>query len=663
MSESILSAPPGPLGPTRLTPLTAASSPDQRLPLTLAIGARLEIQLTQTLSANHIEARLRVPGENMPWSTATRLQLSSPLPDLLARQAAAGTPSGNPIRLQADVVAVSPVLTLRILPQTSQPSGSATPSPVAGTREWMDAQLRQHLPQSRPLASTMESWIRRLPPSEGLDTPSVSQSTVATDVTQRMIATILNRLATTAELTDPVRLPVALKQSGIWLEALMAQTAANPAQRIDLTADLKGQLLRLAQQIRATNQAPPTPPSATDATATARPQPEPGAPNPGGNPKPPPDGRTPAPPTAPDTSTVARPQPEPAAIKPGGNPAPLPDGRTPTPPTEPDTTSPARPQPEPGTTKSGSNPTPLPDGRTPPTPPSATDATATARPQPEPGAPNPGGNPKPPPDGRASPAPSTAPGTTAPTRPQPEPEPGAIKPGSNPMPPSDGRTSPAPSTTPGTTAPIRPQPGSEPGATRPDITSPGRQPPESGSPNPTEPVRTASQAPPTDPAPQTQTRTPSTEPPPPPTLAREVDGMIKQVVTQQLQTLEAGTDPPRWVLELPFKTPAGLLTLEADIQREARAGQAETDGWSMRIRLNLPRLGPLSINLNLRADRLNASLQAEHQAAVEILRQHLATLRQQLEDRQIEIASLHASQRPRTDTGSTRRPPLLSEQA
>ena len=139
--------------------------------------------------------------------------------------------------------------------------------------------------------------------------------------------------------------------------------------------------------------------------------------------------------------------------------------------------------------------------------------------------------------------------------------------------------------------------------------------------------------------------------------------MIKQVVTQQLQTLEAGTDPPRWVLELPFKTPNGLLTLDADFQRETRAGLSGEDGWIMRIRLNLPRVGPLSINLSLRADRLNAALQAENQTAVEILRQHLATLRQQLEDRQIEIASLHASQRPRHEPPPSRRPPLVSAQA
>ena len=239
MSESILPTPPGPLGVTRLTTtFTATSSPDQRLPPpTLAIGARLEVQLTQSLSANRIEVRLRAPGQNIPWSAAARLQLSSPLPEPLARQLAIGADAraatASPVRIQADVVALSPTLTLRVLPPDIQPPGSAMLAPAAGTREWMDAQLRQHLPQSRPLASTLESWVRRLSSADGLDTLSLRQSLLTTNTTQRMIATILNRLATTAELTDPERLPVALRQSGLWLESLMAQAAANPAQKID----------------------------------------------------------------------------------------------------------------------------------------------------------------------------------------------------------------------------------------------------------------------------------------------------------------------------------------------------------------------------------------------------------------------------------------------
>lgn len=139
--------------------------------------------------------------------------------------------------------------------------------------------------------------------------------------------------------------------------------------------------------------------------------------------------------------------------------------------------------------------------------------------------------------------------------------------------------------------------------------------------------------------------------------------MIKHVVTQQLQTLDAGGDQPRWMLELPFKTLLGVLTLEADIEREKPTEQTEEDGWNTRIHLNLPHLGPLSINLNLRADRLHAALHAENQEGADTLRQHLATLRQQLEDRQIEIASLHASHRPQDASPPRQRSPLLSEQA
>ena len=159
MSESILPTPPGPLGVTRLTTtLTATSSPDQRLPPTLAIGARLEVQLTQSLSANRIEVRLRAPGQNIPWSAATRLQLSSPLPEPLARQLAAGVDaraaSANPVRIQADVVAVSPTLTLRVLPQTARhPARPYSRLPPARENGW-----------TRSSASICRSRVHSPPP-------------------------------------------------------------------------------------------------------------------------------------------------------------------------------------------------------------------------------------------------------------------------------------------------------------------------------------------------------------------------------------------------------------------------------------------------------------------------------------------------------------------
>ena len=111
-------------------------------------------------------------------------------------------------------------------------------------------------------------------------------------------------------------------------------------------------------------------------------------------------------------------------------------------------------------------------------------------------------------------------------------------------------------------------------------------------------------------------------------------------------------------------TPAGLMALEADIRRKKHTeGQPDDESWSMRIRLDLPRLGPLLINLNIKSERLNAGLQAGTETGADILRTHLATLRQQLEARNIEIASLHAGYRPNHKPEPTQRSPLVSELA
>ncbi|EIC22162.1 flagellar hook-length control protein FliK [Thiorhodovibrio frisius] len=145
-------------------------------------------------------------------------------------------------------------------------------------------------------------------------------------------------------------------------------------------------------------------------------------------------------------------------------------------------------------------------------------------------------------------------------------------------------------------------------------------------------------------------------------LSREVDGMLKQLVTLQLQNAENGPDQQRWTVELPFQTSAGLLTLDADIQREAEQEADQGEHWSMQIRLDLPVLGPLLIRLGLRDNRLHASLVAEQGASAALLRERLPELRAQLEGRDIEIASLHARE-GRTERKPPARAPLLREQA
>jgi len=132
-------------------------------------------------------------------------------------------------------------------------------------------------------------------------------------------------------------------------------------------------------------------------------------------------------------------------------------------------------------------------------------------------------------------------------------------------------------------------------------------------------------------------------------LARETDGMLKHIVTQQLQTLDADPAQPRWMFELPFHSSAGLLALHADIERQRPETDEEETRWNIELRLDLPRLGPLVIALGLRGRHLDASLLAEQATGAALLGEQLARLRERLEARDFAVASLHAGQgqRPR----------------
>ncbi|MBK1647457.1 flagellar hook-length control protein FliK [Rhabdochromatium marinum] len=438
----------------------------------LALGSRVEVQLKSVLRSGDLEVRLRALGQNAQnaqpaprgqWSQTMRVGITDALrPALLeALRTLSTDQSRQGSILKAEVVSLNPRIMLRLM----HSDGAEAP----GTKAWFVAQVRAHWPGAQRLTNTFANWARNLqeskaasplsgraeagkqpsqtgqtqtttkvplPPgqaeaSKALATPERAQSVQHSELNQA-IKEILNRLASPRELTDPQRLPVTLKNSGIWLEALLARAAVTPNQRLSLEADLKGQLLRLAQQLRAT--------------------------------------------PAPSSNAGAKSGPQRASDPPTGGGA-----------------------------------------------------------------------------DRLLQQPATA-------------------------------------------------------------------------------------------------------------LSREVHGMLKQLVTLQLQSADHAPDPLRWAVELPFQSSAGLLALDADIQRESTQDEEDPERWSMQLRLDLPVLGPLLISLILHNDRLHASLVAEQSAGAAKLRERLPELRAQLEKREIEVASLHARE------GSTERPPkpeppLLNEQA
>lgn len=422
-------------------------SPKPAAPTGLAVGARVELIPTQLINASLLEARIQPLGAGTAWTANIRAQLTTELPASTI-QALQSNPSQAP-RLQAQVVSLSPALVLRVIPPSEQARPLLTGATPTDSKAWLTQQFRLHWPESRPLGETLDRLAGQLAssvaPANGLPGAHLGE----TNQVQRMLAALIGQLASSSDLTSPEGLEQAIGRSGIWLEALVARSASDAMSTTELSADLKAQLLTLAQRIRAQPNLPARPTSAAD------------------------------------------PMPAREAVQP------------------------------------------------------------------------------------------THPG--------------------------DQRRAEA------TESPSARAAGQE-GAR---VTG----------------------------------------------LAREVEGMIKQVVTHQLQTLDASRDQPQWVLELPFRTPAGLLALEADIRRERQGEAAEQEVWSMRLRLDLPRLGPLNILLSLRAGRLNASLQSGTPSGAEHIRRHLDELRAQLESRDIDVASLHAGYRAVAQVEPPIHSPLVSEQA
>lgn len=379
-----------------------AAVDEARASTRVALGSRVEVQVKAVHRSGDLEVQLRAQGASGQWSQAMRVGVTDSLrPALLDALRSLAASQGRGALLNAEVTSLTPRVMLKLLP--SQVEGAP------GTRAWLNAQLRQHLPGAQRLATTFAEWSR------GLRERGVDRAFPQQELSQS-VKQVLDRLASPRELTDPTRLAESLRNSGVWLEALLARAGASPEQRVALDADLKGQLLRLAGKLRAQRGAD------TQMTGTER-----------------------------------------LAQLSGG-------------------------------------------------------------------------------------------------------------------------------------------------------------------------------------------------------LSREVDGVLKQLVTLQLQNAENGPEQQRWTLELPFQTSAGLLTLDADIQREADQDQDDGEHWSMQIRLDLPVLGPLLIRLSLRDSRLHASLVAERGSSAELLREHLPELRAQLESRDLEIASLHAREGS-TERKPPPRAPLLREQA
>jgi flagellar hook-length control protein FliK len=91
--------------------------------------------------------------------------------------------------------------------------------------------------------------------------------------------------------------------------------------------------------------------------------------------------------------------------------------------------------------------------------------------------------------------------------------------------------------------------------------------------------------------------------------------------------------------------------IETDNERQQSSGDDDSQKWQTRLRLTLPRLGEVEARLHVQGQQLTLAMRATSAETRELLRGGTATLRSQLEQAGLDLASLGvaAPQEKQTD--------------
>jgi len=107
-----------------------------------------------------------------------------------------------------------------------------------------------------------------------------------------------------------------------------------------------------------------------------------------------------------------------------------------------------------------------------------------------------------------------------------------------------------------------------------------------------------------------------------PRLYTDVQAALARLEVAQLQA-----SPHHWIVEIPVQDAEGADVLQLSLKHEAEAEH----GWTMGFSLDLPTLGPIVGELQLRGLRLSVRLWAQLRDTVDVLEAHFENLRQRVD--------------------------------
>ena len=215
-------------------------------------GTRIEVRVLDVLPDRSVRLRLEPAAARgltpaapraAPPAPVVTAQLAGALPEPLLNRAGAGGTA-----MLAEITRTEPRLEVRLMPLAPDRAAPRPAGPPANTaQQWLGQELRHQLPGARPLGPALQGLLT--PPAGGARgeaAPNLAAATQGVPALQRLIAI----LPTPGQLTQPDSLRQHVQNSGLWMEAMLGLAARGQGPTHALAADLKGQLLRAADQLR-----------------------------------------------------------------------------------------------------------------------------------------------------------------------------------------------------------------------------------------------------------------------------------------------------------------------------------------------------------------------------------------------------------------------------
>lgn len=144
-------------------------------------------------------------------------------------------------------------------------------------------------------------------------------------------------------------------------------------------------------------------------------------------------------------------------------------------------------------------------------------------------------------------------------------------------------------------------------------------------------------------------------------LGKQIDAAIARIETYQARAVVTENTPlTNWHFEIPVKDKTDLDLITLDLERHPEnADEAQSNSWSVHMRIELQGRGSVSARLSLYAGEMNIAIWSEEEALNQLIAAHTSLLDAQMKRQGLKINQLQHVQHGISDRERARDKPNL----